>query len=318
MTESELQNTLHGFGITVTLPDGKKVMRGWVGINCPRCGGGNTLGINTSSLRVSCWKCGLRGALVWVLVEYMRLPYHDLISALKGKGAEKYVPMTSSVMSEIDQILKTKPKLDVAPQPIEVPQPLGLMPVDFFSGNEHLMSFLDRRGYTIEDCISAGALFGVMGHMAYRLCIPVTRAGVVVAWQGRTVIPNTLPKYLTVGPVNVGLYGQDKVKPGQTCVLCEGFLDAWRLGVGALCSFGKHLTKRQLLELIALRPRPLVLAWDADAFWEIAEVEKFIAPHGITCVRVEFPEAEDPDSYGREASWKLINESIARALPDFV
>jgi DNA primase len=92
---------------------------------------------------------------------------------------------------------------------------------------------------------------GPIGDYRNRIILPIYLDGVPVSYQGRdftgtSKIPyKACPMEQEVIHHKHILYGVDLV-PGDTAVLVEGAADAWRLGPGALATFGTGFTLPQL------------------------------------------------------------------------
>ena len=71
-----------------------------------------------------------------------------------------------------------------------------------------------------------------------------------------------LPNSKSIIPIKETLYNIDNAK--SRAVLVEGIMDVWRIGDGAVCSFGTQLTNEQKA-LLATTFDTLFILFDADA-----------------------------------------------------
>ena len=101
-----------------------------------------------------------------------------------------------------------------------------------------------------------------------RIIIPIhDRAGRIVSFQGRTIRKDEGIRYrcppVDRVPVHYKslLYGANRVQ-GSTVVVVEGVMDAWRLGAGAVCTFGTSLTIWQVRALSKFSR--IVFAFDSE------------------------------------------------------
>jgi len=100
---------------------------------------------------------------------------------------------------------------------------------------------------------------GHIGPYAHRIYIPVHHNGQLVSYQCRTIanLPH-VPRYKSckstdeLRPLKHCLYGLDKVE-GESCVVVEGPMDVWRLGPGAVGTFGTGVSATQLILLRRFR-----------------------------------------------------------------
>lgn len=252
---------------------GENISPGWIGINCPYCGDSkNHFGINLRNKLNSCWRCGNKGN-----------PF-TLVKVLEQETDSRI----------INEILKRYVSADVVLPDIEYPADLAL-PQEFISlwdwhkkmeeynfnqwtvadgemmAPINAMAYLQARGYCPEDAIQQYKLMwsGILGKWAFRLIIPVFMNGRMVNFAGRATngqepTYKNCPNARAPMPINDTLYGYDEIGMGETIVLCEGPLDKWRLGKGALATFGLVLTTAQALLLFKKKPKKIVFLYDSD------------------------------------------------------
>ena len=115
------------------------------------------------------------------------------------------------------------------------------------------------------------------------LVFPVTIAGRPVSYQGRRIVDKD-PKYVSASNVKDWLWplGPElfNVYDGGRLFLVEGVFDALGLlamGHGAVCTFGKNISDRQLEILTELNPTSVVFAWDLDAKTDVARAVDRVA-----------------------------------------
>jgi hypothetical protein len=113
---------------------------------------------------------------------------------------------------------------------------------------------------------------GTIHYTAGRIIIPIKdRLGNVVSWQGRDMTGISKIRYQIQPGFRVAesLYNIDQIVIGQPIILCEGVFDVWgwaRAGFNnAVATWGKKISKEQLLMLCALKPGRVYMAWDEDA-----------------------------------------------------
>jgi len=143
-----------------------------------------------------------------------------------------------------------------------------------------------------------------------RLIIPIYFEDELVSFQGADMTLKAEVKYKTeVSEVNRYLYNWDNLDLHfDYLILTEGILDAWRLGENSLATFGTTLSKAQFELILCYNPKKLIFAWDSDAFFVAEREAQKFEPFIDEVYTISFPEGEDPDSYGHEASWKLIEQ----------
>jgi hypothetical protein len=210
----------------------KNIRHGWLGVDCPWCGsvGKYHLGIHSSNNYSVCWNCG-HHRLGDVLMKLTKQPW--------GVVKEWLESLTSSIgiTAEPGHVNK-----------VEVPK--GVEPLLWAHRN-----YLRERGFKSREITK---IWGVQGigienlKLSWRLWIPITVNGNLVSWTTRA-IGNATSKYVSARPEeeviehkNV-LYGADKAH--HTIIVCEGPLDVWAIGPGAVCIFGLNCSRSQFLEI---------------------------------------------------------------------
>jgi len=228
------------------MTDGHKHARsGWIQIKCDFCTGnpGYHLGYNLAEDYFNCWRCGFHGHLevVKTLANCSDAQAKRILKDYKGrptlKKGEKRKPRFSSISL-----------------------PSGCGPL-----SDRQKKYLIGRKFDPEkierDWQIVGA--GPIGAYKFRIIIPVYFEGALVTYQGRDVTGKTEVKYKACPDADNArnikqcLYGMDEV-PGDSIVVCEGVTDVWRLGYGAVATFGIDFKPAQV-ELLKRFKRVFVL-----------------------------------------------------------
>ena len=244
----DIRSYLNSRGIPFST-SGDNVSSNWIGINCLYCiDHADHLGINLLSKAFSCFKCGEKGSLIKLLQtiegEKNLSKIYDIISAYSGgvPVIEKEKHFQSKVY------LPTGSTKNFPPAHLE---------------------FLKKRRFDVS-VIEKYDLYatGPIGDYKHRLIIPIYMNNRMLGFVGRDVsgkspIPykNSSDVY-SIKDAKQCLYNVDNV-PRKTVVIVEGVFDAWRIGDGAVATFGTRYTHEQLLLLRGMR-RAFVM-YDADA-----------------------------------------------------
>lgn len=204
----------------------------WTAVKvCPFCYSTNYhFGINKTDGRCYCWKCGS----------------HPLISAVKrmcGGDFSEAHKIIDRYGDGVRQSIRTKiPRREEGVlKPISLPEGTGKL-------RELHRRYLEKRNfdsYALEHewkIKGTGLVIGSQHSM--RIIIPITHNRVVVSYQGRDVTGDERRlRYKTCDKKDESrfhkhcLYGLDKIK-GDTVVVTEGVTKVWRLGIGAVATFG--------------------------------------------------------------------------------
>ncbi len=191
---------------------------GWVQIECPFCGkgsGGYHLGINLEHFYCSCWRCG----------------YHSLFVVLKEVSGQDY----DGVKRRLDGMIPVYSTTKRSAGQLELPKGIGPL------GGVH-KRYLQGRKLDPDQIASQWGVrgIGLASQLAWRLFIPVHRHGEIVSWTTRSVgggkrYISAKPKQSTI-PLSHLLYGADQAR--HSVVVVEGPADVWRIGPGAVATFG--------------------------------------------------------------------------------
>ena len=282
-----------------------------IGVCCPFCEDtGFHLGVFRDFGNFSCWRCGAKGSFYRLLHTLVGIGYEEYAEAI-GSEAPVYVGDPERTIREMltDEPLVRKD----ATTP--VPMPGGAIPAleaprRFLKA---LANFLNKRRYRTDDLIDRRCWFvaRIAGPYAMRLIIPVfDGTGHYMGWQGRDVTGRAKLKYETPHGFRIKeyLYGAEHPACHDTAVVVEGILDAWRVGPGALATFGAQLAETQQLALVRMNPKRLIVAWDGDKAAEAERLAERLAQFLPDVQWARLPEGEDPDSLGDDV-WKYLDEA---------
>ena len=205
------------------------VSNNFLGVDCPSCSprsGKFRLGIGLRDHRCSCWICGGK-----------HLP--TALAELSGVDRAEVWRMLDGAIHRI--AAKVKGRFHY-----KVPADVGPMQI------QH-RRYLRERGFDPDEIAE---LWGVQGigmspRLPWRLFIPVTRWGEVVSWTTRSISQNSV-RYLSANseeesmPIKSLLYGADLAR--HAVVICEGPIDCWAIGPGAVATFGLSWSLAQVEE----------------------------------------------------------------------
>jgi DNA primase len=223
---------------------------GWLQINCPFCSLDTDrfrMGINLLHNYCSCWNCGGK-SLASVLQGTLGISFREADKLLKGiakkRKPEAETPIYGTYLEPGDIR-----ELDLLPQ--------------------H-RAYLKDRGYTPNTLQTLWDIegIGIAPRFSWRLFIPIYQHGKKVSWTTRSLSKdkNKKDKYISAAPFEESfphkhlLYGEDYCR--NTCIVCEGPLDAWKIGPGAVATFGLSYTSQQLERIVKYPTR--VICFDNE------------------------------------------------------
>jgi DNA primase len=240
---------------------GKNIASGWIGLTCPfpYCSDASThFGINLTSKIFKCWICGTKGNPVALVKAF------EQCSWSKAKEIVEEFTDWSIVKDEVIQ--------ERAKATFVLPPEFTLITPDTIPIS--VQNYLTDRNF---DPVKTATKFfplyyaGFTGKYKFRLIIPVYHENRIVNFLGRSISKNAPLPYRNCPndqaeiPINSLLYGYDELPVGASCVLVEGVFDKWRMGFGALATFGLEFTIEQADLLRKKRPKKVFILDDPGA-----------------------------------------------------
>lgn len=258
----------------------RHVRPGWIGVDCPWCGtsGKWHLGIPEGGRIAVCWLCG----------------NHSLQSALQ-EITHRSARECSQLISRLDRVGR-RPARSSPGQRSQAQVPKGLGPI-----TGYYRQYLEGRGFEVEVLEDLWGIqaTGPIGRLRWRVWIPIYQDGRLVSWTTRA-IGDVEPKYLHAHPdqeavpIKQTLYGEDYCR--DAVIIVEGPLDVWRVGPGAVCTYGMGWSSQQLrrLEKYSLR----VICYDSEPAAQKRAKRLDTALRHLGATIVAELEAKDPGEAG--------------------
>lgn len=235
-------------------PEGHKHQRsGWVNIACPFCTGntGFHLGYESSGngTGFSCFRCGGHGGIK-VIASLCRIRYEEARSVIEQYGG---LPYAGKLAKKREYKFSTNVTL-----------PTGI--IDLQKGAK---KYLEERNFDVE---YLERVFGLkqtpfLGWLKHRVFIPIFYHGHMISYTCRSYI-NSDVRYISCNadseaiPHKDNLYHLDDVPGKKRIVVVEGCTDVWRLGSGAVATFGTKVTASQIKILCQFKN--VILLQDLD------------------------------------------------------
>jgi ribosomal protein S27E len=272
-------------GISFVSSDHSRGRSGWLNLNCPVCGDTKYhLGFNEASHYFYCWRCGWHS--IWEIFKELFL--HENIKNL---------------LAELD--------LPLRPQSAEFPQKRGVLRLP--SGIAPLLppheNYLTQRGFSPEWLMKVWGVQGIGKSPAnpqyqWRIFIPVYWGDKVVSWTTRAIGESAIPyraadKEQEALPLKTLLYGEQFLTHYDTVIVTEGVFDAWNIGIGAVCTFGKAVTSSQVRKISQYQRRIICFDNEPEAQEGAKKLCEELSLFAGTTVRVNL-DAADPGSASKK------------------
>lgn len=289
------------------LTQGHKHCRpGWVQIPCPFCSGnpGYHLGFCTNKEepyfnQFVCWRCGYKKR-TQVIEKLLKIEWGHALQE------EKKYSDGRPVSIEYKKWESNKTKLS--------------LPVGTRTMNDRHRRYLRKRKFDPDTLEKVWDLKGTgpVGEYCHRIIAPIYFNKKLVSYQGRDITDLAEDKYRACRQENEVmhhkhiLYGYDLV-PKTSVVVVEGITDVWRLGPGAVCTFGIKYRKEQANLLSTFKN--VFVMYDANET-EACNKAQDLANDLNSCVNhvelITLEEADDPGDLDQGIADMIMKELIGR------
>jgi DNA primase len=212
----------------------------------------NHLGINLQSKVFSCFKCAEKGNAIKLIQTIDGCNVKTAFNTIREYSGDAFIPREKHYQSKVKFPLGTSKNFST----------------------QHL-SFLENRRYEAQTVIKQYDLYttGPVGDYKHRLLIPIFIKNRIVSFVGRDITNQSKIKYknsseqYSIKDVKQCLYNMDSIIRDKAVVV-EGIFDAWRIGNGAVATFGTKYTREQLRLLKGLKQVFVMYDEDASAISE--------------------------------------------------
>lgn len=134
--------------------------------------------------------------------------------------------------------------------------------------------------------------------LRWRLFIPIELQGIMSSWTTRSISHSTENnRYISAPPDHERishkelLYGEDFA--GQTIIIVEGPTDAWRIGPGAIATFGTRPTPAQIIRMGRYVKRYVLFDHGAERYSQALVQALSVFPGETHSIEID---ADDPGS----------------------
>lgn len=131
---------------------------------------------------------------------------------------------------------------------------------------------------SVKEIVSLQVHYCPYGDYQFRIIIPCIAEGKNVGFVARSISPMAKAKYLYPEKLKKSafLWNFDTAQRFDEIVITEGVFDALRVGPDAIATFGKDLSKTQLVHLITCGIKGVTLLWDEDAREQMIETANLL------------------------------------------
>lgn len=271
-------------GIRYKQATGSEVM-----MNCPSPScfdEDNHFYLNTVTVKAHCHKCGYSLGKVGVYKTLLNVSF-----ALRQYSEEE------------SSFKKEEEEPDVMLDEIELPLMCRPIKADHPYMRERRIDAETIKRYKLGFCPA--------GPMASRLIIPVYMYDKLVSWNARDITGHAKKKYLYPYGKGKGsvIFNFDRAMQHSTVVLCEGALDAMRVGLNGVAIGRKRISAKQVDLLASGDVKTVFVALDGSAIIDAMDVCDKISPFFSTYL-CKVPRDKDPDDLRTREVFELLNNAL--------
>ena len=270
---------------------GKNTQPGWININCPICDDdSNHGGFNIKKGYYNCWKCDW-SPLENVVAALLSIPNNKARLII-----EEYKSSPRFQLVEKEKVYKNT-KLEL---------PFGSGPL-----KEKHKTYLKRRNFDPEKLEILFNLKGTnhLGDYNFRIIAPIYYQNKLVSYQGRDITGKSKIRYKAcklseeiINHKNI-FYNIDSID--KKCIIVEGITDVWRLGPGAVCTFGIKFTMEQVKLLKGYKEVFIFFDSDPQARKQAQKLAGYCDPFNKSVELLEIKRG-DPGSLGQKGADRLM------------
>jgi DNA primase len=253
-------------------------------VQCPFCDDhSNHCGVNPIKSRVACWRCG-HHYLDQLIAALLGVSYKEAKEIIKEYSSDD---LNYSYTSEKKRQNKS----------VSLPKGTGEL-------QQIHINYLLQRNYDPEEIKKVWGIKGTgpIGEYNFRIIIPITFENKLVSYQGRDVTERSSLRYMACKPEeevvlhkNI-LYGLENIKDRKG-IIVEGAFDVWRIGEGALATFGTSYRNRQITCIKKYLDQAFLLfdPGDIEAQKKAKGLARSLASLKVKTELIELPEADGKD-----------------------
>lgn len=284
---------------------------GWLRVPvCPYCGREQKMGVNLTTYRTNCFRCGEHPSPAQMVMDIETLDtYAELITFLKH--------------GEFSELSFTETKVELAePKPVYLPDGFRLIN----QGDGHIAkiirNYLKHRGFNIDELSKQGIGYCTKGDYFGYVILPFYSNGKLTYFNARLVIGNgprynNPPKSVTGLGKEFLIFNEDALGFYNQVYICEGVFNALTVGERAIATMGKAVSRVQINKFIKSPVKRFILLLDPDAKKQAIDLALKLV--NFKSVKVVYlPENEDVNSLGRKKTMKIIWATRYQSYNDLI
>lgn len=282
----------------------------WMKSDCPYCGREKKFGINLSSNRCNCFRCGEHPSPIGLIMYLENTDsFQEVLHIIESGDYSGYVFKEEKVE------LKGKKEFFL---------PDGFKNISM--GNSVLAksarNYLKRRGFNIDELARKGWGYCNEGKYLGYIIIPFTEHGQLTYFNARLYM-GAGPKYNNPEVDITGLgksfiiYNADALEIYKTVYICEGAINAETIGENGIATGGKAISRYQVNRFIKSPVEKFIILIDPDAKDKALDLAFKLVP--FKKVKVVFlPDNEDVNSLGKRKTLEYVRKTTYQTYQELL
>ena len=272
---------------------------GWLRIPvCPYCHRENKMGVNLSTWRTNCFRCGEHPSPSQMIMDVEGLDtYTELVKLLNNGDFTEYT--------------FREEKVDlVTPKPVYLPDGYKLINFGTSQLAKTMQNYLKKRGFDLHDMAKLGVGYCNEGSLFGYIIIPYFYQGVLRYYNARNVIGQG-PRYNNPNKDITGLgkefiiFNHDALQIYRQVYICEGAFNALTMGNRGMATMGKAISRYQINEILKSQVEHIIILLDPDA--KDKAIDLALKLVNFKKVKVVFlPDGKDVNDLGRSKTLQLV------------
>lgn len=272
---------------------------GWLRVPvCPYCGREEKLGINLSTYRTNCFRCGEHPSPAQLVMDI--------------EGLDTWPELVNLLNQEDFKGLEFKEeKVELSEKkPIYLPE--GFKNIAFGKSQlaNSIRNYMIKRRFSIPEISKFGIGYCTEGNLFGYLIIPFYYNGELRYYNARNVLGRG-PRYNNPNKDITGLgkefiiFNYDALSLYRMVYICEGALNALTMGERGIATMGKAISAYQINELIKSPVERFIILLDPDAVrYAINLALKLVNYKKVKVVIL--PEGKDVNDLGRKNTLSIV------------
>lgn len=241
------------------------------------------MGLSKNGRSANCWVCGAHSIVV-------------ALAELAGQPTRAIVPLLTALAGSVS------PDPDFRRGTGRLALPRGVQPL--LGAHK---DYLRKRDLNPDEVVEMWSIqgIGLSSRLAWRLFIPVhDHKGETVSWTTRAISDKVTKRYINAKPeeertpIKNLLFGEHLTK--HAVLVCEGPLDAMRVGPGACATFGTSVTAQQKAKLAKFPVRFIAFDREDNAQRVARELARDLSVYPGSTTLVKIRSAKDPSAASKQ------------------